>query len=76
MKKYKDKKNPNKRISVSVEEIKNGYVISKYTSWEDDKGYHSEDEKWYSKENPFEEVEDNEDDGEENEKLPVWALFK
>ena len=38
---------------VSVEEIENGFLITQYKEWEDNKGWHSEQKKFYSKEDPF-----------------------
>lgn len=45
----------NKDVRVSIEEIKNGYLIIKTVEYQDPKkGWQYNTEKYYSKDNPFE----------------------
>jgi hypothetical protein len=44
--------------SITVEKVENGFVITKYKSWQDpEKGYQSESKKIISKENPLDDDE-------------------
>lgn len=41
-------------VTVSIEEIENGFLITRNKDWQDSKGqYHYETKKWYSATNPL-----------------------
>lgn len=46
---------------VTVREIENGYLITKYRSWKDDEGWHSDEDEVFSKSNPLEKDEEASD---------------
>jgi len=38
---------------VIVEEIENGFLVVQSKEWQDDKGWHHEEKKFFSKDDPF-----------------------
>jgi len=45
------------KTRTEVEEIENGYLIIRHKEWDDEKGWHHESKKFFSEDNPLDDVE-------------------
>ena len=57
MEKVMSSKKDDGRVTTEVEEIENGYLIIRRKEWDDEKGWHNECKKFYSEDNPLDDVE-------------------
>ena len=67
------KSDGDKDVRITVEEIENGYLITRNKDWKDGDEWKYETKKYYSKENP---LPDNDDDGKADAETDLLGLAK